>query len=1213
MNLKFYLLGILIILGANLNTRAQVTYNKRAIGSIGTLPKAGDFLNSASLDNVDMSTGTLKVGIPLYEIKVNDISVPIALNYSALGIKVGQEAGPTGMGWELSAGGKIITNVQGKEDTKALIGIQANPLPDVLVLDPYNNLAHREHVGKVIDGKIDGAWDTYNYILPNGGGSYVKNGLTFPYDPLITIQHPSVIKTTDGLIYEFSLGEKKRTTKIQYFDTGAPDPSYLTGDDRLLAEPPAETQDRDLSAIISTKFKDTVFFTYDNFKLHAKLPPKSRITTSESLPLYRDVKAKSYADGGIIPLDDDNKYYSIREPIVSQSKTDVVTHTRINTINFPNGKVIFRYRPEDIAGRDVLDSIVIYQNINNVSSKLKKYIFEYDENNPEFGHYLNAIHIYDSKNVWQGAWDFTYYDKLPLRPNVESQAQDRWGFYNGQLNNKTLLDHPDSVVVLKTRAHYPIVNSSYNISTKSIRYSRAEARDFYGISNPTPDPVTGLGYTIEFPNRKSDFQFTIKGTLKSVKTPTGGFFEYTYEPHKFQYLTRPTLNTANWEYKSGGGIRIKSINKKIGHDSLYYNYSSAERMLKKRYKYGISEFSSSSDQTDTIGYGTVTMPGVVLGNISKYFETGGNMAGVSVNNMMLLSHPVNSLVQHNGSYAIYKSVVEYLDNADVVNGTYGKTISFSHLLPDGYMPDRQWKTSNYTLDETALPLGVVNAGVDREFFVGVYGTKKYSFKGNDIYKPVEEVLSHFSSFDAPVNSNYKLVSFFGSVTGQMSGPYPVQPGIPVVKDNPYGTTRGGIAMYLFNQSKPTDEQGTMDYIARTNIIQDKFTVTYPGKFDMTLLDLNTLSSCVRKDREQTTTVSDDGFTALTTDTRYFYDNRAHMLPTRTATRSSIGDSTFTKTKYAQDYNPPSGTAVEYMKTNKIALSEPIEEYLIYRSVRAGNTYYNEYLKSATLNTFRIMYGLVFNDKVYKKVVPNDFTGSSGNSYDGNTVNSSEWKQQASYDLYTNGNIHKYTELQGPGNVIIWGYSNQYPIAKVSNASNISNSVSSDVAYTSFETKDPGNWNYIGVPIVDASSPSGKKVYSLSSGSITKGNPSVAGKYILSYWYKLGAVVNVSGGTKGTPVIKNTRGNWALAECEITNVTGTFTVSGTGTIDELRFHPYDAQMTTYLYEPLIGLTCVIDPKGNLQFYDYDNSQRLKTIRDQNGNIVKSYRYNMGTLN
>lgn len=1213
MNLKFYLFGILTTIGINLTVNAQVSYNKRAIGSIGTLPKASDFLNDVSLDNVDMSTGTLKIGIPLYEIKVNDISVPIGLNYSALGLKVGQEAGPTGMGWELSAGGKIITNIQGKKDTEPLIGMQTNPLPSETSLDPYNNLTHRERVGKIIDGKMDGAWDTYNYILPNGGGSYIKNGLTFPYDPFITIQHPAVIKTTDGLVYDFAPGEKKRSAKKTYFQTASTTPAYLNPDQQWTADPGVETEDRDLSTIISTKFRDTVFFSYDTYNSpHAKLGPKARTTTSESLPLYREVKARSFSEGGVLN-DAEDQYYIIKEPIVSQSKTDVLRHTRIRDINFTNGRVTFRYRPDDVAGRDVLDSVNIYQKVNNVLTQIKKYIFEYDENNLEFGHYLLAIHIYDSKNVWQGAWDFKYYDKLPLIPNVENKGQDRWGFYNGMDSvNKTLLDYPDSVLALKIRAHYPIVSSAYAPSSKFIKYTRLEAREFYGNAMPTGEG----SYSINFANRKFDFNKAIKGTIKSVKTPTGGLFEYEYEPHKFQFINRPVINNSNLETMVGGGIRIKTITKKLGHDSLYYGYSNGEKTFQKKYKYGTSRFSESSEITDTIGYATVSVPGVVVGNTSAYYETNGSMSGVSVNNMMLLSHPINNMSQYNGSYAIYGSVVEYLINTEYTNTTYGKTVYFSNALPDGYQPDAPWRNLNYTLEDTALPILTINAGVNKEFPVGISGFKKYAHRRDGTFKPVEETQYFFRTFNAPLITANKLVSCFATITGQMSGAYPVTPGFPVAKDEPYETTRGGLIVYLFNATKTVGNGGLMDYISKTNIIQDEYTVTYPGKYAVSLLDLNTLSSCVRKEKELTTIVGDDGLTALTTDTKYYYDNPAHLLPTRTAMRSSLGDSTFTRTRYPQDYNPGGGTAIDFMKTNKIGLSEPIEEFSFYRSVRLGNTYYTQYLKNATLNTFREMNGFVYNSKIYKMRVAGDVTGSSGTSnYNGteSSITVSEWKPQITYDLYLKGNVHKYTELQNPGNVVLWGYNNQYPIAKINNSNLILNGVSADVAYTSFETKDNGNWNYSGSAIADATSPSGKMAYSLSSGSITKGNSTVAGKYILSYWCKTGAIVNVSGGTAGAAVIKNTKGNWSLIEREVTNITGTLTISGTGNIDELRFHPYEAQMTTYLYEPLIGLTCVIDTKGNIQYYEYDNSQRLKNIRDQKGNIVKSYRYNMGTLN
>jgi YD repeat-containing protein len=52
---------------------------------------------------------------------------------------------------------------------------------------------------------------------------------------------------------------------------------------------------------------------------------------------------------------------------------------------------------------------------------------------------------------------------------------------------------------------------------------------------------------------------------------------------------------------------------------------------------------------------------------------------------------------------------------------------------------------------------------------------------------------------------------------------------------------------------------------------------------------------------------------------------------------------------------------------------------------------------------------------------------------------------------------------------------------------------------------------------------------------------------------------------------------------------------------------NAQVTVYTYKPLVGMTSVTDPKGMTTYYEYDNFQRLLTIKDQNGHIVKSYDY------
>jgi YD repeat-containing protein len=50
------------------------------------------------------------------------------------------------------------------------------------------------------------------------------------------------------------------------------------------------------------------------------------------------------------------------------------------------------------------------------------------------------------------------------------------------------------------------------------------------------------------------------------------------------------------------------------------------------------------------------------------------------------------------------------------------------------------------------------------------------------------------------------------------------------------------------------------------------------------------------------------------------------------------------------------------------------------------------------------------------------------------------------------------------------------------------------------------------------------------------------------------------------------------------------------------------MTTYTYEPLIGMTSQCDPNSRITYYDYDPFGRLMLVKDQDGNILKKYCYN-----
>ena len=51
-----------------------------------------------------------------------------------------------------------------------------------------------------------------------------------------------------------------------------------------------------------------------------------------------------------------------------------------------------------------------------------------------------------------------------------------------------------------------------------------------------------------------------------------------------------------------------------------------------------------------------------------------------------------------------------------------------------------------------------------------------------------------------------------------------------------------------------------------------------------------------------------------------------------------------------------------------------------------------------------------------------------------------------------------------------------------------------------------------------------------------------------------------------------------------------------------------QVTTYTYDPLIGVTSITDPRGETSYYEYDDFNRLKAVKDAEGNLLKETKYN-----
>lgn len=61
------------------------------------------------------------------------------------------------------------------------------------------------------------------------------------------------------------------------------------------------------------------------------------------------------------------------------------------------------------------------------------------------------------------------------------------------------------------------------------------------------------------------------------------------------------------------------------------------------------------------------------------------------------------------------------------------------------------------------------------------------------------------------------------------------------------------------------------------------------------------------------------------------------------------------------------------------------------------------------------------------------------------------------------------------------------------------------------------------------------------------------------------------------------------------------------INTLRSLLSSAKVTTFTYDPMVGIKTVTDPKGYKITYEYDNFGRLKYVKDMEGHVLSENQY------
>jgi hypothetical protein len=480
---------------------------------------------------VDMYSGTPVIQIPLHTITDHDLSETIGIAYNTAGIKLEDQTGIGGLGWNIRAGGSIYRQVRGLPDdylpdapadtrrgwlynSNALaasnfsnsVDLSATTITDEA--DAYTALQSNNY-------KHDTEPDIYYYSAAGISGAFVfDNSLNIRLMPYQDVKIEYTISQITNRIASFTITSNVGT-KYKFLT-----PVPLTrSTHRLTGGNPVEFLKRDFEEYNVDVYNPGVSYNMEWKLTEIESTSGAKLTYAYSTELSDSsdpVKVFIRKNGSTSDfVEKDNFYYK-----------HVYNKRELVSITSTTGEVVLF---------DGLLKITV-TNKRRQDPYVKEFQFEYasvlDQDSTESGFrrtFLKSItEVANCTKLPPYKFTYTNVDftnNICDLPAIDSNAKDFWGYYNGKNSNTNsypkLYIYPNEVVSERIRI-YPKPNHS------------------------------GPEYTINGADRMPNAAAMQIGSLKMINYPTGGSTIINYEPHEF-------YDPGAGQTFIGGGLRVKSI------------------------------------------------------------------------------------------------------------------------------------------------------------------------------------------------------------------------------------------------------------------------------------------------------------------------------------------------------------------------------------------------------------------------------------------------------------------------------------------------------------------------------------------------------------------------------------------------------------------------------------------------------------------------------